>query len=65
MDELLYKINGVKMLDVIEEEMIQLWLRTDTIPHLCKEDEECVSVITSAIMLERDFWNKHMVVGEA
>ena len=65
MDELLYKINGVKMLDVIEEEMIQLWLRNDTIPNLCKEDEEFVSVITSAIMLERDFWNKHMVVGEA
>ena len=34
------------MLDVIEEEMIQLWLRNDTIPHLCKEDEEFVSVIT-------------------
>ena len=65
MDELVYKINGVKMLDVIEEEMIQLWLRNDTIPHLCNEDEEFVSVITSAIMLERDFWNKHMVVGEA
>ena len=26
MDELLYKINGVNMLDVIEEEMIQLAL---------------------------------------
>jgi len=65
MDELLYKINGVKMLDVIEEEMIQLWLRTDTIPHLCKEDEEFVGVITSAIMLERSHWGKYMIVGEA
>ena len=65
MEELIYKLNGVRMLDVVEEEMIQLWLRNDTIPHLCREDEEFVSVITSAIMLERDFWNKHMIVGEA
>ena len=65
MEELIYKLNGVRMLDVVEEEMIQLWLRNDTIPYLLKEDEEFVSVITSAIMLERDFWNKHMVVGEA
>ena len=65
MEELIYKLNGVKMLDVVEEEMIQLWLRNDTIPYLLKEDEEFVSVVTSAIMLERDFWNKHMVVGEA
>ena len=53
------------MLDVVEEEMIQLWLRNDTIPYLLKEDEEFVSVVTSAIMLEKDFWSKYMVVGEA
>ena len=53
------------MLDVVEEEMIQLWLRDDTIPYLLKEDEEFVSVVTSAIMLERGFWSKYMTVGEA
>ena len=65
MEELIYKINGVRMLDVVEEEMIQLWLRNDTIPYLLKEDEEFVSVVTSAIMLEKDIWKKYMVVGEA
>ena len=63
MEELIYKLNGVRMLDVVEEEMIQLWLRNDTIPYLLKEDEEFVSVVTSAIMLERGFWSKYMVVG--
>ncbi len=65
MEELIYKLNGVRMLDVVEEEMIQLWLRNDTIPYLLKEDEEFVSVVTSAIMLEKDFWIKYMIVGEA
>jgi hypothetical protein len=65
MEELIYKLNGVRMLDVVEEEMIQLWLRNDTIPYLLKEDEEFVSVVTSAIMLERGFWSKYMVVGES
>ena len=65
MEELIYKLNGVRMLDVVEEEMIQLWLRNDTIPYLLKEDEEFVSVVTSAIMLAKDFWKKYMVVGEA
>ena len=37
MEELIYKLNGVRMLDVVEEEMIQLWLRNDTIPYLLKE----------------------------
>ena len=65
MEELIYKLNGVRMLDVVEEEMIQLWLRNATIPYLLKEDEEFVGVVTSAIMLEKDFWKKYMVVGEA
>ena len=65
MEELIYKLNGVRMLDVVEEEMIQLWLRNDTIPYLLKEDGEFVGVVTSAIMLEKDFWKKYMVVGEA
>jgi hypothetical protein len=65
MEELIYKLNGVRMLDVVEEEMIQLWLRNDTIPYLLKEDEEFVSVVTSAIMLEKEFWSKYMTVGEA
>ena len=65
MEELIYKLNGVRMLDVVEEEMIQLWLRNDTIPYLLKEDEEFVGVVTSAIMLEKEFWSRYMTVGEA
>ena len=65
MEELIYKLNGVRMPDVVEEEMIQLWLMNDTIPYLLKKDEEFVGVVTSAIMLERGFWAKYMTVGEA
>ena len=65
MEELIYKLNGVRMLDVVEEEMIQLWNSNETIPYLLKEDEEFVGVVTSAIMLERHFWSKYMIVGES
>ena len=65
MEELIYKLNGVRMLDVVEEEMIQLWLRNDTIPYLLKEDEEFVSVVTSRLCWNVGFGVKYMVVGEA
>ena len=52
------------MLELIEQEMVSLWLDGE-IEHILKEDEEFVNVITSAIMLERGYWGKYMVVGEA
>jgi hypothetical protein len=52
------------MLEIVEQEMIQMWLH-DEIPQLIKDDSEFVSTILSAIMLERSYWMKFMVVGEA
>ena len=52
------------MLEKVEQEMIQMWLY-DEIPQLIKDDSEFVSTILSAIMLERSYWMKFMVVGEA
>jgi len=64
MDELKYRIKGVDMLELIEQEMVSMWLHGE-IEHILKEDEEFVNVITSAIMLERGYWSKYMPVGEA
>ena len=58
------KWKDIDMIELIEKEMIMLWC-SDEIPHLLKADEDFVSVITSAIMLERGYWNKFMVVGES
>ena len=64
MDEIKYKVKGVNMLELIEQEMVSMWLEGE-IKHIIKEDEELVEVITSAIMLERGYWSKYMPVGEA
>tara|TARA_B100000287_G_scaffold35408_1_gene32625 strand:+ start:347 stop:541 length:195 start_codon:yes stop_codon:yes gene_type:complete len=64
MDELKYRVKGVDMLELIEQEMVAMWLHGE-IEHILKEDEEFVNVITSAIMLERSYWSKYMPVGEA
>ena len=64
MDEFKYRIKGVDMLELVEQEMVAMWLHGD-IEHILKEDEEFVNVITSAIMLERGYWSKYMPVGEA
>ena len=58
------KYNDVDILEVIEQEMLALWI-TDEIPFLLKKDEDFVHIITSAIMLERRYWIKYMTVGEA
>ena len=58
------KYNDVDILEVIEQEMLALWI-TDEIPFLLKKDEDFVQIITSAIMLERPYWSKYMTVGEA
>ena len=64
MDEFKYRIKGVDMLELVEQEMVAMWLHGD-IEHILKADEEFVNVITSAIMLERSYWSKYMPVGEA
>ena len=64
MDDNRYRVKGVNILDIIETEMVSLWLSAE-IPEVLKEDEEFVEIITSAIMLERVYWSKYMVVGEA
>mgnify|MGYP003153189222 FL=1 len=58
------KYNDIDILEVIEQEMLALWI-TDEIPFLLKKDEDFVQIITSAIMLERPYWSKYMTVGEA
>ena len=58
------KYNDVDILEVIEQEMLALWI-TDEIPYLLRKDEDFVHIITSAIMLERPYWSRYMTVGEA
>ena len=53
------------IIEVIEREMLQLWVDNKEIPHLLKKDAEFVKVITAAIMLERPYWSQFMIVGEA
>ena len=53
------------MLEVIEQEMIQMWLDDNEIKTLLNEDEEFLRTIVSAVMLERHYWMKYMQVGEA
>ena len=53
------------MVELIEQEMIVLWADDTSIPKLLKDDAEFVGMIIQGIMLEKHFWNKQMVVGEA
>ncbi len=39
MDELKYKLKGVDMLELVEQEMVSMWLHGD-IEHILKEDED-------------------------
>ena len=59
------KHKDIKILEVIEQEMLLLWVDDKEIPYLLEKDEDFVKVITSAIMLERPYWSQFMVVGEA
>ena len=52
------------IIEIIEQEMISMW-NTGEIPILLKKDPEFVQVIMEGLMLERSFWSKNMVVGEA
>jgi len=53
------------LMEMVEQEMLILWADEVSIPNLLKEDLEFVNVIIQGIMLEKNFWNKQMVVGEA
>ena len=53
------------IVELIEHEMMLLWCDDESIPKLLKEDSEFVHIIVDGIMLERSFWNRHMVVGES
>jgi hypothetical protein len=53
------------LMEMVEQEMLILWADEVSIPKLLKEDLEFVNVIIQGIMLEKHFWNKQMVVGEA
>jgi hypothetical protein len=53
------------LMEMVEQEMLILWADEVSIPKLLKEDLEFVNVIIQGIMLEKNFWNKQMVVGEA
>ena len=53
------------MLEVIEQEMVHMWMNNEEIPKLLKEDENFVETIILSIMLEKTYWQQHMEVGEA
>ena len=59
------KHKDIEILEVIEQEMLLLWVDDNEIPYLLEKDEDFVKVITSAIMLERPYWSQFMIVGEA
>ena len=56
---------SINILEMVEAEMLQLWADSKSIPKLLKEDPEFVGVIIDGIMLERSFWSRNMIVGEA
>ena len=53
------------IVELIEQEMMILWADDVSIPNLLKEDSDFVHIMVDGIMLERSFWNKQMVIGEA
>ena len=56
---------SINILEMVEAEMLQLWADSKSIPKLLKEDPEFVGVIIDGIMLERSFWSRNIIVGEA
>ena len=58
------KLTDFDVIEIIEQEMISMWA-TGEIPHLHKNYPEFVKVITEGIYMEKSFWKRHMVIGEA
>ena len=58
-------IDKPDIVELIEQEMMILWADDVSIPKLLQEDSDFVHIMVDGIMLERSFWSRHMVVGEA
>jgi len=56
---------AMQMIDIVEHEMVLMWLDDKEIKTLLNEDVEFLKTIVSAVMLERHYWMKFMEVGEA
>jgi len=56
---------AMQMIEVVEQEMVLMWLDDNEIKTLLNEDEEFLRTIVSAVMLERQYWMRFMEVGEA
>jgi|TARA_R100001015_G_C4580074_1_gene136730 hypothetical protein len=65
MSDKLKDFTDIEILEIVEKEMIGLWATAEEIPHLLKKDPEFVRVICEGIYLEKPFWKRHMIVGEA
>tara|TARA_R110001592_G_scaffold204528_1_gene454589 strand:- start:1734 stop:1937 length:204 start_codon:yes stop_codon:yes gene_type:complete len=56
---------AMQMIEVVEQEMVLMWLDEKEIKTLLDEDVEFLKTIVSAVMLERQYWMRFMEVGEA
>ena len=63
-DEPTKSIDTFDILEIIEAEMMSMWASGE-IENLLSEDPDFVRAIMDGIMLEKSFWSKNMVVGEA
>ena len=63
-DEPNKSIDTFDILEIIEAEMMSMWASGE-IENLLSEDPDFVRAIMDGIMLEKSFWSKNMVVGEA
>jgi len=63
-DEPNKSIDTFDILEIIEAEMMSMWASGE-IENLLTEDPDFVRAIMDGIMLEKSFWSKNMVVGEA
>ena len=63
-DEPTKPIDTFDILEIIEAEMMSMWASGE-IENLLSEDPDFVRAIMDGIMLEKSFWSKNMVVGEA
>ena len=63
-DEPNKSVDTFDILEIIEAEMMSMWASGE-IENLLTEDPDFVRAIMDGIMLEKSFWSKNMVVGEA
>jgi hypothetical protein len=63
-DEPTKSVDTFDILEIIEAEMMSMWASGE-IENLLSEDPDFVRAIMDGIMLEKSFWSKNMVVGEA